>query len=272
MRCHYQQIMLFAIVLTTAFSPVLLDGAISFEPQIAARSSLVETLSCAEPVGTAVEICRQIEERILQSTVRIEITSWAVLKGDRGFDFDVKASHATLKDGRYLVTHNHFSSAFNAQDNIGQLEGYQSVRLSDAQGKMLFQGPLSDFEVVWEDEETLVIGHRNETIFGRLGLVSAEFVDGTAVSLQPGMEVAQIDWDGSNTWVEWTTIEAVQDENGVPVLVLDGDIMIGASGGGVFWQGAHVANNWTVRQALDGADVVVDSTTKVALNSKVVVE
>jgi hypothetical protein len=207
-----------------------------------------------------------IEEQILISTVRLEIESWTVRDGEAGYDLDVKASHATVKDGRFLVTHNHFSTAFREQPGIRE-ETYRSVRLSNTNGEVVFQGPLSDFGVVWEDAETLVIEHKDAALFSKLGFDSAEFEEWSTLSLQPGMEVAQIDWNGSITWVEWTTIEAVQVEEDVPVLVLDGDIMIGASGGGVFWQGIHGANHWTVRQELDASDTVVGSITKAALNS-----
>ncbi len=210
-----------------------------------------------------------IEEQILQSTIRIQIESWTVRDGEAGYDFDVLYSHATVKDGRYLVTHNHFTMPLQGQTGQDEPDTYRSVTLSDVAGQTLFQGPFSEFVVVWEDAETLVIGHEDGALFSQLGLVSAEFGNGTAVPLRPGMEVAQVDWDGTTTWVEWQTIEEVTDENGVPVLMLDGDIMVGASGGGVFWHGLHVANNWTVRQVVDGADVVVDSATKVALNSGV---
>lgn len=206
-----------------------------------------------------------VEERILAATVRIVVESWTVRADEAGYEVEVKASHGTVKDGRYIVTHNHFSTAFSAEAGEG---GYQVVRLLTVWGEEVYRGPASAFEVVWAGGETLVIGHGKDEFFSGLGFGSADFVEGTAVSLQPGMEVAQIDWDGSRTWVEWTTVEGVGVENGVPVMVLEGDIMVGASGGGVFLDGAHVANNWTVRQVLDTADVVVGSSTKVALNGE----
>jgi len=81
------------------------------------------------------------------------------------------------------------------------------------------------------------------------------------------MEVAQVDWDGATTRVDWTTVQEVNVEDGVPRLVLADDVMLGASGGGIFWQGIHIANNWLMVQHYGESGKLTDTMTKVALNA-----
>ncbi len=85
------------------------------------------------------------------------------------------------------------------------------------------------------------------------------------------MEVAQIDWDGRTTRVDWVPVREVTLESGVPRLKLDDGAMVGASGGGIFFQGQHIANNWRVEEQIDASGAVVGQFTTVALNSTQVV-
>lgn len=209
---------------------------------------------------------RQAEERILKSTVRIYIETWVVRPDDSGYDIDATASHATLKDGRFLVTHNHFSAPWASQEEDPQ-PGYATVTLANSEGKALYKGALSDFEVVWEDPETLVIAHKDVDLFETLGFISADFEDWTSAPLEPDAEVAQVDWDGTTTRVDWTTVEEIAVDDGVPRLVLADGITLGASGGGIFWQGKHIANNWLLVQGLNASGELIDANTKGALNS-----
>jgi hypothetical protein len=64
-----------------------------------------------------------------------------------------------------------------------------------------------------------------------------------SMPLQPGMEVAQIDWDGSSSHINWVTIEAVNTDSVIPNVKLSDCLNSGASGGGVFWRGHHIGNN-----------------------------
>jgi hypothetical protein len=100
-----------------------------------------------------------------------------------------------------------------------------------------------------------------------LGLRPAEFVEWESLPLQAGMEVAQIDWDETTTRVDWTTVQEVKMDDGAPMLVLEDGVMAGASGGGIFGEGTHIANNWKLRQMIDASGNVTDSVTTVALNS-----
>jgi hypothetical protein len=186
---------------------------------------------------------------------------------ESGYEIDSIVGHATVKEGRFLVTHNHFRIPLSIRPRDGEPEVYAVVKLSNSRGELLFEGPLSDFELVWEDPEALVISPKEEGLLEKLGIASAEFSDWSTVPLEAGMEVGQVDWDGATTRVDWVTIQEVKVEDGVPRLVLADDVTPGASGGGIFWRGVHIANNWAMVQQFEGSGALVDIVTKVALNS-----
>jgi len=245
------------IILFSNRAPLAVEG----DPTVAAPQS------CAQPKGKAVQACRELEQRILAATVRIELQSWKVADDESGYDIDYKVSHATIKDSRYLVTHNHYSIPLAIRPQDGEPEVYVAVTLSDSSGETLFKGSISDFELAWEDPETLILAYKGEDLFQDKGMVSAEFSDWSTVPLKAGMEVAQVDWDGATTRVDWTTVQEVNVEDGVPRLVLADGVTLGASGGGIFWHGIHIANNWLLVQHYGELGALTDTMTKVALNS-----
>jgi len=249
-------LIILAHILSLNTVAALLPGDV---PNIRAQTSVISGQSAPAELTTH----QRIEERILASTVRLYIETWRVRPDESGYDIDSFASHATLKDGRFLVTHNHFSVPLAGENE----PYYAAVTLANSDGEALFRGPLSDFELIWEDPETLVIAHKDDSLFEKLGFVSAEFADWSSVPLEPGMQVAQVDWDGSKTRVDWTTVQAINVDDGVPRLVLADNITLGASGGGIFWQGKHIANNWLLVQELGASGELIRATTKVALNS-----
>ena len=65
------------------------------------------------------------------------------------------------------------------------------------------------------------------------------------LQLLPEMEIAHINWDGATAQVDWVTIDKVITKRGVPRLELASVVRPGASGGGVFWNGYHIANSWS---------------------------
>jgi hypothetical protein len=212
-----------------------------------------------------------MEERILGSTVRITIQTWTLAEDEKGYDIGVTGGHATVKDGRYLVTHNHFSIPFAAGRQRGVPDSSTMVFLYDTQGALLWKAPLSDLEVVLAEEETVVFAHKEAGFFEKLGLESAAFRDWESLPVKEGMEVAQVDWDGRTSRVDWTTVQAVQESGGTPILVLDDAVLPGASGGGIFWNGYHVANTWRFEEQLTATGELIDAISVVALNSASVV-
>jgi hypothetical protein len=258
-------------VLLIALISLIVKNVFSFaarEPLAIPAGAIIEKQeSCAQPIGEMVQACRELEKRILAATVRIELQGWTVADSESGYDIDYTIGHATIRDDQYLITHNHFSIPLSIRPQHGETEVYTRVTLSDSNGEILFQGSISDFELVWEDPETLVFAYKGEDLFQDAGLVPTEFGDWSSVPLQAGMEVAQVDWDGATTRVDWTTVQEVYVEDGVPRLVLADEVTLGASGGGIFWQGIHIANNWLLVQHYDESGTMDGAVTKAALNS-----
>jgi hypothetical protein len=202
--------------------------------------------SCAQPEPDQVEACHALERQIMTVTARLEWHFW--LKQDDGATFVYTGGttgYGTIKDGRYLVTHNHPGKSLSHLPDEEQATLSLFTTVDDP---LLLELPLDEITIAVEEEETLVLdfGMRNgEGRLSQLGLVSAEFKDWASLPLQPQMEVAQIDWDGNRAFVEWVPIEAVIIGSGTPRLRLANYVKPGASGGGVFWNGYHVANTWS---------------------------
>jgi hypothetical protein len=174
-------------------------------------------------------------------------------------------------DGRYLVTHNHFSVPLSMLKNVKN-NGTAAVSMYKANGeRIILEAPPTVFTVVVEDPETLVLdfgtNDAGQGFFEMLGMPSAKFKARQDLQLQPGMEVAQIDWDSTTAHVDWVRVNDLDMVDGAPTLELDSFVTPGASGGGVFWQGYHIANNWATVTILDEAGSVVRQFSRTALNS-----
>jgi hypothetical protein len=193
--------------------------------------------SCAAPTPEMASDCEEVAQRILAATVRLEF------HGPSG-----GIGHATIIGGRYLVTHNHYPITAAALNNGG--EGVvTAISVFKANGEIiLLKAPLSYFKIVGEEAETLVLDfflYSGVGFFDSLGVPSADWGDGDFSLPQPGSEVAQINWDGSTTRVDWVRVIAIHNDGGNSTLELDNFVEQGASGGGVFYNGVHVGNNWS---------------------------
>ncbi len=208
-----------------------------------------------------------LEEQILNTTVRFMVESWIVRADEMGYDIDYTMGHGTVMDGRYLVTHNHFDIPLNILNRQGDAGSYAVVTLYTSRGEPLYRGPLADFQLARKDVETLVFAHKEEGFFTDLGFASATFSAWTSLALEPGTEVAQVDWDGKTARVDWVKVQDVILDDGAPRLVLDDAVLPGASGGGIFYGSIHVANNWQLQESIDTTGAVVEAVTAAALNS-----
>jgi hypothetical protein len=205
-------------------------------------------IRCEQPQPEDIATCQQWEEEILATTVRIQLSGWlasAETNTATWTRLDTEIGHGTVKDGRTLVTHNHYQMPFDLLA-AGRVTGL--VSLFTAAGEpILSKADINIVTVVYEDSQTLVLDFQTGTgegLFDQLGIPSAAFKSWAELPLQPGMEVAQLDWDGIAAYVDWTEIEAVITNDETPKLQLDNFNEVGSSGGGVFRQGAHIANNW----------------------------
>ena len=213
---------------------------------LALPASEAGSLSCTNPTMGMMSTCQEEAERILASTVRLEFN---------GLD---EIGHATVIGGRYLITHNHYSVSAEALSRGG--DGLvTSVSVRKVNGDVvLLKVPLSYFSVEMIAPEVMLLDFREYSgvgFFDSLGLPSAEISSVTDLTLQPGNVVAQIDWDMTTSHVSWARVTAVHAEGSTPYIVLDSFVEQGASGGGVFYNGIHIANNWsrnTDRQAETG--------------------
>lgn len=232
--------------LTLIFIVIGLLHQIWFVPEMKANAVLPKLVTCHS------ETCTQMAADILRSTVRLHLTVWQVKPDESGYDWESVISHATLRDGRFLVTHNHYAPL--EQTSLADVAISMSVYNST--GQFLFSAPLTDFEVTEEADETLVFEIKNDYIMEQLaasGITSAKFKDWPSLQLQPGMEVAQVDWNGRVSRVDWTTIDKIITEERIPRLVLNDGVTKGSSGGGIFWNGIHIANNWLSLERMDDA-------------------
>lgn len=211
------------------------------------------------------EACAQVEAAVLRSTVRIHLQAWRMKADESGFELEESLGHATLRNGRTLVSHNHFEIL----EQVDVPDTAISVVIYDSSGRYLFSSPLTDFAMSLEGDETRVFEMKYEydqLQMAGAGIVSAQFDDWHSLDLKPGMAVAQIDWDGTATRVDWTVIEEVITGDGLPRVILSEGVTRGGSGGGVFLNGIHIANNWQSIERLDGEGNVVYATSVAPLN------
>ena len=202
--------------------------------------------SCADPVGARVDICRTLEQAFLDSTVRLLIYALPADPEDTDSPVLATVSHGTVLEGRYLVTHNHYANNVFSTDQQDEPDNSVIIDIFDAGGEFLLRVPAQTVSALVVDRQTMVLDFGESDgpgLFAAAGFLSADFISQSSVDLQPGMEVAQIDWDGTSSHINWVTIEEVTTESIIPNIKLSDCINSGASGGGVFWRGNHIGNN-----------------------------
>lgn len=229
-------------------------------------SPTVGSLSCENSV--AASRCADLEQQILDSVVRLEI--YYENEGSSS-GLGKKLSHGTIKDGRYLVIHNHFQVDFSRFAGKSE-DPALTFAMYETNGEilMLRTGSLP-FSVEVEEEETMILDFGTKSngqgYFEWLGMTSASFMGWQDAPLQSGDEVAQIDHDGEHSFITWTRVDEVITNDGVPRITMRNDLVGGASGGGVFWNGFHIANNWGIIEHMGEDGQVYLRTSVAALNS-----
>ena len=218
------------------------SGALASPPSATDRSS------CATPSPERLIDCRAQAGRILGATVRLGV----IARQQDGGGEQLLTGHGTVMAGRYVLTHNHYGLT-PEEFGEGRL---LSLSIDKADGSLAVKDVLpGSFSVIAVGPEVLLLDfgeYGGRGLFGVIDVASADFAPGDAVSLQAGDEVAQIDWDGLTAHVVWARVTAVNMENGTPYVELDTFVRPGASGGGVFYHGIHIANNWSRTTDLRG--------------------
>lgn len=246
---------------------VLIEQQNRHGPMFSSESS-VGDLSCADPGPSIREQCELYEQQILATVVRLEVL---VPSLDDSNLLTGGGGHGTIKDGRFIVVHNHFSIDLSVFADETQKD-LASLNLYAANGYMLLRDarpPL--FEIVVEDQETLVLdfgtNDKGEGFFDWFRVPSAPFKNIQEIMIQPGSEVAQVNWDGQITYIDWVKVQEVITIDGIPRLILANPINNGSSGGGVFWNGTHIANNWMRVEIIDEGGAVIYQYSIAAINS-----
>ena len=215
--------------------------------------------------------CREIEQQILSTTVRIQMQGVIMIGGQQLPMTRCCKSHATVLNGRYLVTHNHFGYDLT-EEAPADGEGYTGLILRSANGKMLLESvPLSALVIVYEDNETLVLDlldEKGNSLIESLELPTPQIIDWKAVNWKVGLELAHIDWNGEKAHVDWVLVEEVITNGATPHIQVNNFAKDGASGGGLYWNGIHVGNNWAINWEKDpNTGDVIRRYTIIALNS-----
>lgn len=214
--------------------------------------------SCASPTPDLAPTCEETARQILASTVRLEF------HGPSG-----GIGHATVVGGRYLITHNHYPVTAPVLNNGGDGQ-VTALSVLKANGDIiLLKAPLAYFKVIREEPEMLILDFQEYSgvaFFDSLGVPSADLGDSGFSLPQPGNEVAQINWDGALARVDWVRVIAIHNNGGSSTLELDNFVEQGASGGGVFYDGVHIGNNWTRQTDRLESGEIVRQYSLVALN------
>ncbi|MDJ0752141.1 MAG: hypothetical protein QNJ45_01380 [Ardenticatenaceae bacterium] len=193
------------------------------------------------------------EDALLATAVRLHIHGAGV-------------SHGTVMAGRYLVTHNHFPFDLS-QITTNPTEQFKSFSLYRADGRPLIDhSPLTNIVVISEKAETLVLDFGkfgDQGFFDFLGVPSAQFAHDKKITA--GFEVAQLNWNGQQAYIIWVKVREVLLLDGVPTIVLESTLAEGASGGGIFLNGQHVANNWST-VTIEESGQVIDIYSRAARN------
>jgi hypothetical protein len=231
--------------------------------------------SCANPAAAMAAPCQAMEEEILASTVRLLMFTPIMHVEGEGYRIVNSMGHATVMDGRYLVTHNHYDETILSMLLEGDPDNLITVNIYNSDGEIISQVPGQTLKVLLVERETVVYDLGEIDGIGyltTLGFPSAKMLSLPSVALEAGMEVAQIDWDGSSTHVDWVRIDATNTQADTPIINVSNCILKGASGGGVYWQGQHIGNNWSRTDKCDsGLDIGDEIVSTVALNSQTVI-
>lgn len=231
-------------------------------------SHLNESILCANAQEEVREQCEIREAHILASVIRFEIYGPS---DDDPALLVYRVGHGTVMNGRYLVVHNHFHFDVNAFGGAFAEDIF--INLYRADGQTLVQNLHAPaFRVVREEPETMLWdfgpGESGEGFFESLGVASASFKGPDQVQPKLGSKVAQVVWDGQSTGVEWVMIEEVNLDCEQPTIMLGNPLQPGASGGGVFLEGHHIANNWMRMRFVDANDQITRETSLAALNTE----
>jgi hypothetical protein len=218
--------------------------------------------SCADPQDeTEAWGCYYAEQEILESTVLLK-AEWEITTCRNGkctTTIMVGWSHATILDDHTLITHNHFEPKFWDEEDFWN-RATANFTAYRADGQEITGINYQDSQTYADGPETRAL------IFGPNSFSSpASFAEPGDKLPKTGSEVAVVTWKGSpgSTAVQWAPMTGiggrVEFGDGTRVenaLTVDITVRKGASGGGIFSNGTHIANNYAIGKA-NGQGVTV---------------
>jgi hypothetical protein len=237
----------------------------------ASQSIAADTsMSCEEPAQPSEPSCDTLERQILTTVVRYEIYGPSTDGNGRQAE---GLGHGTVKDGRYLVVHNHFGVdliSFKSNSQEGVVTMYTGI------GDLFLWKAHAPIFTVVEESEILVLdfgtSRSGEGFFDSMGIQSARFDSWQEASPSTGQIVAQVTWDGRRSDVAWSAIDEVILKGTTPRIVLSNTLLPGASGGGVFLDGVHVGVNWQRGRHRGETGNVLQQFSTAALNTQVIAD
>ena len=240
----------------STFIIVFLSGSIlqSRATALGSRRSWANDHSPPLPAATQPLLRQQREEAILGATVRYEMGTWVGY--DNGYYSKREANgHGTVMNGRYLLTHNHLDKTITERLLVNNPDQPITIKLYNTDSQIIVTTTAEHVTVAAVAPETLVLDfgqQGGEGFLAAYNLTSAQFMAAADLALEAGTLVAQVDWDGTTTYVEWVSVATTQTISETAVVQLTDRIEKGASGGGVYWNGVHIGNNWKTSTAALG--------------------
>lgn len=211
--------------------------------------------SCGAPEdGHEGRLCAELEREILDSTLVINATFSANYCDDSDcyyLEFS-GTSHATILDDNTLLTHDHFEKIANDKFGLKLTSGefreifsLKDITLYDTDGNHIaYTGSVTTD--IYSIKETSLMTFESDIFVGKNKAVPSNSLPAL------GSEIAVINWAGElgSTRVDWVITEDDpltvfhQSSRVTSVITHDGTVKSGASGGGVYFKGYLVGNNW----------------------------
>lgn len=218
-------------------SRVAAAGVLAHDEELFRAPNTFAHPSCIDPSPEERRLCDIMAQRILASTVRVTFQGIG----------PISIGHGTIIGGRYVITHNHYPN-FPPEQGGDEASGATRISIAMANGKfVVYNATSSSFTVIAAEPGILLLDFRTigeVGFFDYYGLPSAPFKAWDSRSLHAAREVAQVNWDGDKTFVQWVRTASDRDTGRNPAFELENFIELGASGGGVFSDGYHIGNNW----------------------------
>ena len=211
--------------------------------------------SCGAPEdGHEGRLCAEMEQEILDSTILLSMVFTAYYCDDWDcYYLEVGGTfHGTILDDSTLLTHDHFEELANEKYGLSltsnefwEIFSMTNLSLFDTGGNRIpFSGTIDITR--FPDQETSLFAFGKDIFKGKNEATPANL---SYTQPSKGSEVAVINWTGElgSTRVDWATTQedaSLTVSGKTHVVVHDAFLRNGSSGGGVYFDGYLIGNNW----------------------------